>query len=269
MYVILGLVALIYFVPFYWVLTASIKESGELMRIPPTWWPHSLTFEHHVKVWTVKFARYFANSFIYAGGTTLVIIITSSLIGFVLVKFPSNLGSLLFGLIVATMMVPFATYLVPLHRLLVTIQKITKIPMINTYWGMMLPWLLYPFGIFLMRQAMFAVPDDLLDAAKIDGASTLRTYWQVALPLVSSNVIALAILAFIFRYNDLLWPLVVATSSKMYPMTLGLVEFIGTYFVEYGLFTAASVAVILPILILYLFLQRYILEGVALTGMKG
>ena len=269
LYAVLALVAIIYFVPLYWVITASVKESGELLRIPPTWWPQSFTLEHHVKVWTPKFARYFLNSFIYAGSTTSVLILTSSFLGFVLVKHPSRFGNLLFGLLVATMMVPFATYVVPLHGLLVWIQHTLHIPMLNTYWGMMLPWIVYPFGTFLMRQAMFSVPDELLDAAKIDGASTLRTFRQVALPLVRSNVIALAILAFIFRYNDLLWPLVVATTSKMYPLTVGLVEFIGMYFVEYGLFTAASVAVILPIVILYLFLQRYILEGVALTGMKG
>jgi multiple sugar transport system permease protein len=173
------------------------------------------------------------------------------------------------GLAVAAKYEPFAIYVVPLHGLLVQIQKIFGIPMLNTYWGMILPWVVYPFGIFLMRQAMFGVPDDLLDAARIDGVSTLGIFWSVVMPLVRGHVMALAIFSFIFRYNDLLWPLVVATTDRIYPVTLGLMEFVGEYFVEYGLFTAASVAVIAPIILLYIFLQGYIIQGVALTGLKG
>ncbi len=269
LYFVLAIIAIIYFVPLYWVITASFKETAELVRVPPTWWPHSFTLEHHLRVWGPKFFRYFMNSFIYAGGTTLTVTITSSLLAFVLVKHPSKYGNLLFGCIIATMMVPQAIYIVPLHGLLVSIQRTFNIPMLNTYWGMILPWILYPFGIFLLRQAMFSIPDDLIDAAKMDGASTLRIYWEVAVPLVRSNILALAILSFIFRYSDLLWPLVVATTSSMYPVTLGLVEYVGFYFTEYGQFTAAAVLVILPVLILYLFLQRLIIEGVALTGLKG
>lgn len=268
LYLALGIVALIFFVPLYWVVVSSVKETPELRAIPPTWWPHTFTLEHHIKVWTPKFARYFLNTFIYAGGVTLVVIITSSLIAFVLVKHPSKFGDLLFGLIVATMMVPFAIYVVPLHGLLLTIERTFHVPMLNTYWGMILPWVVYPFGIFLMRQAMFGVPDDLIDAAKIDGASTLGTFWLVVVPLVRGHVMALAIFSFIFRYNDLLWPLVVATTDRMYPITVGLMEFVGEYFVEYGLFTAASAAVIVPVLLLYIFLQRYIIQGVAMTGLK-
>jgi ABC-type glycerol-3-phosphate transport system permease component len=167
------------------------------------------------------------------------------------------------------MTVPFATYIIPLHGLLLRIERTFHIPMLNTYWGMILPWVFYPFGIFLMRQAMFGIPDDLIDAARIDGAGLLSTYWRVVLPLVRSSLAAMVVFVFIFKYDDLLWPLVVATESRMYPLTLGLVEFIGVYFVEYGLFTAASVAAIMPIIILYIFVQRFIVQGVALTGLKG
>ena len=152
---------------------------------------------------------------------------------------------------------------------LVTIERATGIPMLNTYWGMILPWMIHPFGVFLMRQAMFGVPNELLDAARIDGASTLGTFWKVVMPLVRTYVVTLAIFMFIFKYDDLLWPLVVATNQDMYPLTVGLVEFIGTFFVEYGLFTAASVSAIVPVASIYIFLQRYILEGVALSGLKG
>lgn len=269
LYGMLAVFALVFFAPFYWVVTASIKETAELRMIPPTWWPQSFTLEHYVTVWTPRFARYFLNTFIYAGGTTVIVLITCPLLAFALVKFPSIFGNLLFGVIVATMMVPFATYVVPLHGLLVVIERATGIPMLNTYWGMILPWMIHPFGVFLMRQAMFGVPDELLDAARIDGSSTLGMFWRVVMPLVRTYVVTLAIFMFIFKYDDLLWPLVVATDQAMYPLTIGLVEFIGTFFVEYGLFTAASVSAIVPVVVLYIFLQRYILEGVALSGIKG
>ncbi|HEY64656.1 MAG TPA: carbohydrate ABC transporter permease [Caldilineae bacterium] len=269
LYLGLLLFSLIFFFPFYWVITASVKKSSELLRVPPTLWPRSFTLEHHIGVWTPQFARYFLNTFIYAGGTTIIVLFTSTLVGFVLVKHRSRFGDLLFYGIVATMTVPFATYIIPLHGLLLRIERTFHIPMLNTYWGMILPWVFYPFGIFLMRQAMFGIPDDLIDAARIDGAGLLSTYWRVVLPLVRSSLAAMVVFVFIFKYDDLLWPLVVATESRMYPLTLGLVEFIGVYFVEYGLFTAASVAAIMPIIILYIFVQRFIVQGVALTGLKG
>lgn len=269
LYVVLLLLALAFLAPFYWVVVSSVKETSELQRIPPTWWPHSFTLEHHARVWTARFMRYFVNSFVYAGGTTLMAVMTSALLGFVLVKHRSKFGDILFIMLLATMMVPFATYVVPLHGLLIQIQDTIHIKMVNTYQGMMLPFIVWPFGIFLMRQAMYAVPDELIDAAKIDGASTLGTFWRVVVPLISSQMFALAIYSFIFRYDDLLWPLVVATNEKMYPVTVGLTEFIGFYFVEYGLMMAASTAAIAPVVILYVFLQRYILQGIAITGLKG
>ena len=141
--------------------------------------------------------------------------------------------------------------------------------MINTYWGMALPWLISPFGVFLMRQAMYSVPSEMLDAARIDGASDWTTFWRVVVPLVKQNMAALALLVFIFRYDDLLWPLVVAQSATMYPVTIGLVEFIGEFFVEYDLYTAAAVMAIVPVVLIYLVLQRFIIEGIATQGLKG
>lgn len=269
LYLVLVLGAILFFVPFYWVVIASLKTPAELRAIPPTWWPQELTFANYPVVWQAKFARYFLNSFIYAGGTTLIVVLTSSLLGYVLVKDRSRLGNLLFWFLLAASMVPFVTYLLPLFNILLRIQEWTRIPMINTYWGMILPSVIFPFGVFLMRQAMFSVPDDLLDAARIDGATEIGIFWRIVMPLTRHNVAALAIIIFIFKYDDLLWPLVVAQRSEMYPVTVGLVEYVGQFFVEYHLFTTASVLVILPIFIIYLILQRYIIEGIATQGLKG
>ena len=171
--------------------------------------------------------------------------------------------------LVAGATVPFVTYLLPLFNTLLRIQQFTGILMINIYWGMILPWVVFPFGVFLMRQAMFSIPSDLLDAARMDGATEFNIYWRIVVPLVRTSIAALAIIVFIFKYDDLLWPLVVAQRSEMYPITVGLVEYVGQFFVEYHLFTTASVLAILPIFVIYLILQRYIIEGIATQGLKG
>ena len=220
-------------------------------------------------MWSGKFARFFVNSFVYAGAITSIDVITSTLIGFVLIKHPSRLGNIIFWTILSATMVPFVTYLLPLFNLLIVLQELLHVPLVNTYWGMILPWIISPFGVFLMRQAMYSVPNDLLDAARIDGATDWGIFWKIVVPLVKQNMAALALLIFIFRYDDLLWPLVVAQRTDMYPITIGLVEFIGEFFVEYDLYTAAAVMAIAPILVLYLILQRFIIEGIATQGMKS
>lgn len=268
-YLVLIFVALIFFMPFYWVVAASFKTPAELRAIPPTWFPQTFTLANYGEVWRPEFARYFVNSFIYSGGTTLVVIFTSSLIGYVIVKDPSRIGNMVFWFILAASMVPFVTYLLPLFKILLRIQDWFGLPMINTYWGMILPWVVFPFGVFLMRQAMYSIPNDLLDAARIDGASEFSIYLRVVLPLVRHNLAALAIIVFIFKYDDLLWPLVVAQRTEMYPVTVGLVEYVGQFFIEYHLFTTAAVLAIIPIFVLYLFLQRFIIEGIATQGLKG
>jgi ABC-type glycerol-3-phosphate transport system permease component len=265
----LVLVGAIFFLPFYWVITASVKTNPELNQMPPTWWPHTFTLEHYPQALTPEFGRFFLNSFIYATATTVIVAVTSTLLGFILTKFRSRFGEIFFLAVIASMAIPFDIYVVPLFLLLLRIQQATTVPMLNTYWGMVFPWLVYPFGIFLMRQAMLSVPDELLDAARIDGASTLRIFRQIVFPLVRPNVAALCIFIFIWRYDEILWPLVVAMESKMYPISVGLVEYIGEYFIEYGQFTAASVVAIIPIFVIYILLQRYIIRGIALTGMKG
>jgi multiple sugar transport system permease protein len=270
--VIFGLLlgfGIIFAFPFYWVVTASVKDTAEIRALPPTWVPHSFSLDAYGRVWSGKFARYFLNSFIYAGGITFADVITSTLIGYVLIKHTSRLGNIVFWTILSATMVPFVTYLLPLFMLLVQLQDLLGIPVVNTYWGMMAPWLISPFGVFLMRQAMYSVPNELLDAARIDGASDWTAFWRVVVPLVKQNMAALALLIFIFRYDDLLWPLVVAQSPAMYPVTIGLVEFVGEFFVEYDLYTAAAVMTILPVLVIYLVLQRFIIEGIATQGLKG
>jgi multiple sugar transport system permease protein len=242
---------------------------SELRAIPPTWWPETFTLNNFPRAWSGKFGRYMINSFIYAGLSTVIITFTSSLIGYVLIKDRSRLGEWFFWFVLSAAMVPFVTYLLPLFMMLLRIQDLVGFPIVNSYVGMVLPWVVNPFGIFLMRQAMFGVPDELLDAARIDGASDFTTFTRVVFPLVQQSAAALMILTFIFRYDDLLWPLVVAQHPSMYPVTVGLAEFVGDFFTELDLFNAAALMAMIPIALIYFFLQRYIVEGIATQGLRG
>jgi multiple sugar transport system permease protein len=266
---LLTVVAILFAIPFYWVLISSVKTANELRAIPPTWWPENFTLNNFPRAWSAKFARYMLNSFIYGGLSTVIITFTSSLVAYVLVKDRSRLGDFLFWVILSAAMVPFVTYLLPLFHMMLRIQDLLGIPVINSYVGMILPWIVSPFGIFLMRQAMFGVPNELIDAARIDGASDFTTFTRVVFPLVQQSAAALLILMFIFRYDDLLWPLVVAQQPSMYPVTVGLAEFTGDFFVDYDLFNAAALIAMLPIAVIYFFLQRYIVEGIATQGLRG
>ena len=266
---VLALLAIIFAVPFYWVLISAVKTNAELRSIPPTWWPVNFTLDNFPRAWSAKFGRYMVNSFIYGGVSTLIITFTSTLIAYVLVKDRSRFGDLLFWVILSAAMVPFVTYLLPLFNMLLRIQALVGFPIVNSYIGMILPWIVSPFGIFLMRQAMFGVPNELLDAARIDGASDFTTLTKVVFPLVMQSAAALMILMFIFRYDDLLWPLVVAQQPSMYPVTVGLAEFVGDFFTEFDLFNAAALIAMLPIALIYFFLQRYIVEGIATQGLRG
>jgi multiple sugar transport system permease protein len=266
---ILAVVAILFAIPFYWVLISSVKTANELRAVPPTWWPENFTLNNFPRAWSAKFGRYMLNSFIYGGLSTVIITFTSSLVAYVLVKDRSRFGDFLFWVILSAAMVPFVTYLLPLFHMMLRIQDLLGIPVINSYVGMVLPWIVSPFGIFLMRQAMFGVPNELIDAARIDGASDFTTFTRVVFPLVQQSAAALLILMFIFRYDDLLWPLVVAQQPSMYPVTVGLAEFTGDFFVDYDLFNAAALIAMLPIALIYFFLQRYIVEGIATQGLRG
>lgn len=266
---VLAVVAVIFAVPFYWMVISSVKTNAELQAIPPTWWPQNATLENFPRAWSAKFGRYMLNSFIYGGASTLIITFTSSVIAYVLVKDRSRFGDFLFWVILSAAMVPFVTYLLPLFHMMLRIQDLVGFPVINSYVGMVLPWIVSPFGIFLMRQAMFGVPNELIDAARIDGASDFTTFTRVVFPLVQQSAAALLILMFIFRYDDLLWPLVVAQQPSMYPVTVGLAEFTGDFFIDYSLFNAAALIAMLPIALIYFFLQRYIVEGIATQGLRG
>lgn len=251
-----------YVFPLYWMFSSSFKTTSEITRIPPTWWPHLASIEGYIRVWRPIFARYFMNSFIYAGGSVAIALFTSSLIGFVIVVYPSKIGTILSWSAICLIMIPFTILIIPLYLLEV------RLHLLNSYVGMIAPRMVYPFGIFFMQLAMRNIPKELIDAAKIDGCSPFGIYWRITLPLLETNLAALATLEFVWRWNELLWPLIVASTERLFPITVGLAALVDPYFIEFDQYLAACVMVVAPILVMFLCLQKFFVKGIAITGMK-
>ncbi len=262
LYLLFFILLLLYIFPLYWMFSSSLKTTREITHIPPTWWPQKLGFEGYINVWQPIFARYFLNSIIYAGGSVAFALFTSSLIGFVIIIYPSKIGTLISWSAICLIMIPFTILIIPLYLLEV------KLRLLNSYAGMIAPRIVYPFGIFFMQLAVRNVPKDLIDAAKIDGCTPLGIYWRVTLPLLKTNLATLATLEFVWRWNDLLWPLIVASSERLFPITVGLAALVDPYFIEFDQYLAACVMVVAPIIVMFLVLQKFFVKGIAVTGMK-
>jgi multiple sugar transport system permease protein len=251
--------------PFIYMIGTSFKPSTEVLTWPPTLFATHPTWENYLTLTTIApFPRFFLNSLIMSTASALGILATSTFAGYIFSKhrFPGR--DLLFIIILATAMVPFETYLIPLYFL------IKQRKLINTYAGMAGPYLIMSFGIFLMRQSMSSsIPDELLDAGRIDGCSEWRLFRQIALPLSKSAIGALGIFAFMQAWMAFIWPLILATQREMYTMEVGLSVFQQRFTIDYGSITAGSTVSILPVFIVFMVLRRNIIQGITLTGLKG
>ena len=258
------LISIVMLFPYYWMLIGSFKSSEEIMQYPPKLIITSFQFENYKQIFTeVPFARYILNSFIVATSVTLFALLFHSMAGFSLacLKVPGK--KIIFIAILSTMMIPFYSIMVPLF----VIFKYCGL--IDTYWGLILPWIPHAFGIFLYRQYFLVFPKDLLDAAKIDGCSSFRLFFRIALPLASSITAVLAIIFFISNWDRFLWPLIVTTSANMRVIQLGIVQFQGQYVVNWHLVLASAVVGSIPTMLIFIFLQNSIVEGIKITGIKG
>lgn len=259
---IAGLLVMI--VPFLWMLLASFKPEGEIRRSPPTWLPADPTFSNYSTLFSrLDFPTYFTNSVVVAVLTTLGNLLFCAAAGYALAKIDFLGRRPLFLLVLGTIMVPGIVTLVPLFVL------VSNMGLVNTYAGLVLPFLATAFGVFLMRQFMLSIPDPLLEAARIDGASELRIFWQIVMPLSRPALATLGILSFLASWNNFLWPLVAATTEDRYTLPVALALYsIGQNRARYDLLLAGSVVIVLPVLIVFLLLQRHFVRGIATTGIK-
>ena len=250
--------------PFLWMLLASIKPEAEIRAVPPTWWPHTVTLDNFRSLFTrLDFPRYFFNSTLVAALITAGNLIFCSLLGYALTKLRFAGRRPLFLVVLGMLMVPGMVTFVPQFVL------VSNLHLANSYAGLVLPFLAGPFGVFLMRQFLQSIPDDLIEAARIDGAGELRIFWRVVLPLCRPALATLGILTFLSSWNNFLWPLVVATTEDKYTLPVALALYsVGQNRTDFGLLLAGAVVVVLPVLIVFLFLQRHFLRGIATTGLK-
>ncbi len=257
--------SLVMIFPFAWMLTTSFKPAAETLLWPPRLLPiHWMPSNYQIVLQAAPFVRFFLYSVIVSVGATVMVIATSLLAGFIFGKYNFPGKKFLFLVILASAMFPFETYMIPLYL------TMKQLGWINTYQGIAAPYLIMSFGIFLMRQHIaHSIPDELLDAARVDGASELRIFVRIIIPLCSSAIGALGILAFIQAWAAFIWPLLMATHREMYIMELGLSTFQFRYTADYHLLSAAAVLNTVPMLIAFIILRRRIMESVALTGLKG
>jgi len=250
--------------PFVWMLLSSFKPEAEIRANPPTWLPNDPTLANYGNLFErLDFPTFFFNSASVAVLTTVGNLLFCSAAGYALAKLPFPGKRLLFGIVLGTLMVPSIVTMVPLFVLS------SNLGLVNTLTGLILPYLAQAFGVFLMRQFIQSIPNDLLEAARIDGASELRIYWQIVLPLCRPALATLGILTFLASWNNFLWPLVAATTEDKYTLPVALALYaIGQNRTEYDLLLAGAVVVVLPVLIVFMLLQRHFVRGIATTGLK-
>lgn len=265
-YAIVVFGAIVMVTPFLWMIDSSLMTSPEITRQPPTLFPEIPQFQNYPKVLDVlPFPRLYLNSLIITGGTVLGVLFTSSIAGFAFAKYEFPGKNVLFYLILATMMIPFFITLIPVFYI------IRQLAWINTFQGVIVPGIFSAYGIFLMRQFIITIPDELLDAARIDGASEPLIYWRIVRPLVTPALATLGTFTFIGSWNSFLWPLLVLSSREMMTVPLGLnsLRLFAAEAVNLNLLMAGTVLSVMPTLIIFVFLQRYFIRGIALTGLKG
>lgn len=258
----LGVIAMIF--PFIWMILGSFKTNAEIRRAPLNFLPEAPTLENYTQLFgRLDFTTFFANSVIVAIFVTLGNIVFSSMIGYALAKLEFAGKKVLFALVLGTLMVPGVVTFVPLFVLT------SNLGLVNSYPGLILPFLITPLGVFLMRQFILSLPDDIIEAARIDGANEWRIFLRVIIPLCGPAVATLTILTFLGSWNNFLWPLVVATSEEKYTLPVALALYsVGQNASQYGLMMAGAVIVVIPVLLVFVVLQRYFVQGIALTGIK-
>ncbi len=257
-----GLVAVV--TPFVWMVLGSFKSEGELRQSPPTWWPQSGSWDNYTQLFSqFGFGTYFFNSTVVAVTVTIGNLLFCSMLGYALAMLEFKGKRALFVLVMVTLLIPGVVTFVPLFVLVANAGLVDTLP------ALILPFLVSPFGVFLMRQFIIGLPRELLDAGRVDGAGELKIFARIFLPLCGPALATLGILTFLSSWNNFLWPLVVAQTEDKYTLPVALALYsTGQNSTRYGLLLAGSTVVLLPILIIFLIFQRRFIEGIATTGIK-
>ena len=262
-YIILAFGMLAIGFPILWAVVSSLKSNSDIFNTPMEWIPRTFYFDNYTKPFTqTNFAVYFGNSILAAVVTVLLSIFIASLAGFSLAKYNYPGKNLAFLGILATMMLPVQVILIPLYLV------VKDFGWLDTYRGLILPQAITALSIFLMRQHILTIPDDYIDAARIDGSSELNILWQVILPMSRPVISAVTVFSFLGSWDSFLWPMVVITKSSLRTIPLGISLFFTEYSTQYNQALAVAIMVMLPVLILYIILQNQFVEGMTRSGLK-
>ncbi|QTD41027.1 carbohydrate ABC transporter permease [Sporosarcina sp. Te-1] len=263
-YVALGIGALLMLLPFIWMLLTSLKSGNEVMIMPPVWWPDEFKWGNYKTAWDMApFGRYLLNSLVVMILSTLGELLTTILAAYAFSKLHFWGRDIVFALLLGTMMVPGEVLLIP------NFVFLSNLGWIDRYEALIIPWTASVFAIFLLRQFFLSVPKDLGYAAKIDGCSDFRFLWTIMVPLAKPALFTIALLKAIGSWNAFLWPLIVTSSKEMRTLPVGLTSFSTEAGTIYELLMAASTMIILPMILLYFILQKYIIQGISKAGLKG
>lgn len=262
-YAALVLLALATLLPFVWMVSASFMPTGEATAVPPRLFPSRPTTAHYVALFTrLDVGRAAANSALLATAITLVSVLLNSMGGYAFAKFQFRGRDRLFRILLAALIIPAQVSMLPLFLML------KQMGLVNTYWGVIVPGLSSIFGMFLVRQYAQSIPDSLLDAARVDGASELRIYWTLVLPACKPVLVTLALFTFMGAWNDFLWPLVVLTDDTMYTLPVALANLLGEHVQDTELMMAGAVLTVTPVVVLFVALQRYYIAGILSGSVK-
>jgi len=268
-YAFLIAAALLMIAPFLWSISTSLKQPGDVFAYPPKLFPDPVTFQNYIDVFTkLTFDRYFLNSVIVTGSVVVLNVLfgTAAAYAFAKLRFPGR--NAIFFLLLLTLMVPFQVNLIPLYKIMVELHKAIPAIGADTYFGIVAPSAIQVFGIFLMRQFLRGIPDEILESARMDGASEVRILRSIVFPIARPGMATLAIFTFLGAWNDFLWPLIVTNSDTMRTMPVGLALLARKNASNWGDTMAGTVLTAAPLIIMFLILQRRFIEGLTAGSVK-
>ena len=263
-YLVLSLFSIVMLFPFVWMLSSSLKDATQIFKLKL--FPDAPTLDNYRYILfseSSKFPRWFLNSAIVAVCTTVSVLFFDSLLGYTLSKYRFPGKNIIFMLIVSTLMIPTEMLVIPWYAMARSLKWV------NTYWGIMFPGMISAFGVFLMRQFMQTIPDDLIDAARVDGRGEFMIFLTVVLPLVTPALATLAIFNFIGNWNAFLWPLIAASKPRMFTLPVGLANFSGEAGSDWHYIMTGAAVAMAPLVAVFLLFQKQIVRGIAMTGLKG
>ena len=249
--------------PVLWFILSSFKDATDLGARPPKILPTRWAFENYTEAFQMyNYKRYFMNSVIVTSVATVLTLIINSMAAYAFAKYNFRGRDGLFVMTLAMIMIPLQVILIPIYLV------VSSLGLVNTYWGMIIPAAATPTGVFIMRQYMLTIPDELIEAARIDGAGEFRIFARIVLPLCRPALAVVAIFSILWRWNDFIWPLLIAQKEELYTLPVALALLNGQLVVPYNIVLAMSVMSIIPVLFMFVFMQRQIIQGIAQTGIK-